>query len=260
MGHIRLGVLPRTRNWRQVVALLDESLDAPRIASATLEAASRSFRTAADDPGLVYSAWLLTQLPLEARQTDFANRLRSHGIDLSPQATILELTTALAEAVDREAQRSKRRTDIGEMARLAATESLTAFCAEKTHSLFGSGIEDLRLAVKDLSTPKQFSLLARGFLTRFLNRYLGYFLSRELSRRVGPNGPLPNIKAHTEFNEALRLHCHQATRIVEEFAGGWFSKTNFEGGITPEKTRAFLHVALGKIRNELQRRRPEDEP
>lgn len=259
MGHIRLGVLPRTRNWKQVVSLLDQGSDPSRVASATLQAASRAFKKTADDPVVTHTFWLLTQLPLEARESDFPNRLLAYGIELSQQPTILELASAFTEAVDRHAQKTKARSDVGEMAELAATESLTAFCAEKTRSLFGSSAEDLRLAVKDLSTSKHFSQFSREFFARFVNRYLTYFLSREVSNHVGPNGSLPNLQAHTEFNEALRLYCHQAARIVEEFSGTWFSKTHFEGGITPEKARGFLHVALKKIRDELQRGRPGDE-
>jgi hypothetical protein len=43
---------------------------------------------------------------------------------------------------------------------------------------------------------------------------------------------------------------------VEEFSGGWFSKTNFEGGITPKKAADFVFVALKKLRAELARGEP----
>jgi len=62
-------------------------------------------------------------------------------------------------------------------------------------------------------------------------------LSRELSNYVGGDRRFANAGDLAEFNAALDLHCRQASRIVEEFAGGWFSKTNWERGITPDDAR-----------------------
>ena len=70
---------------------------------------------------------------------------------------------------------------------------------------------------------------------------------------VSGDGRFANIVQHAEFNAALDLHCRQAARIVEEFSGGWFSKANFQGGITPRKAAGFVHVAIKKITAELKR-------
>jgi len=69
----------------------------------------------------------------------------------------------------------------------------------------------------------------------------------------GPGGAVDTIDAHSEFKEALKLHCRQAAVIVEEFAGGWYTKTNYETGITPEKAGGFGYVALKKMAAELKR-------
>src|SRR5215831_5605249 len=42
------------------------------------------------------------------------------------------------------------------------------------------------------------------------------------------------------------VHCPQASPIVEEFAGSWYSKANYEGGSTRSRAARFLHVALTK--------------
>jgi hypothetical protein len=49
----------------------------------------------------------------------------------------------------------------------------------------------------------------------------------------------------------VALHCRQASCIVEEFAGGWFSMSHFKGRITHEKAGGFADVALKKLRAEL---------
>jgi hypothetical protein len=67
MGHIRLGRLPATKKWQQVVALLSDGASLEQIAGASAEAAEISLGHAQHDPALVQSFWLLTQLPLAAR-------------------------------------------------------------------------------------------------------------------------------------------------------------------------------------------------
>ena len=250
MGHTRLGRLPRTRKWQQVVGLIGGGADTPEIAAATLDASKRGLVEADQDPGLVYSVWLLTQIPLAAREKDFGSGLRRTGLEVSGNPTLLEIVGAFTKAVDEHLGKHGGRTDLGEIAQLAAAECLTALGAERSRSLFGTTPEDVQRAFRGLSTTKNFGLLSKEFFARLSRRYLNYFLSRELSNHVGRNGRFSNIDQHTEFQDALAIHCTQAARIVEDFSGGWFSKANFEGGITHRETARFVHAALKKLRNE----------
>jgi hypothetical protein len=137
------------------------------------------------------------------------------------------------------------------MAQLAAVESLTKLAGEKTRSLFGATPEDVQRAVGSFSTTKEFGTLGRDFFSRLWGRYLTYFLSRELSNHVGRPRRFANIQKHLEFNRTLNRYCQQAAMIVKEFAGGWFSKANSEGGIDSGKARIFAYSALKKIGDEL---------
>ena len=109
-----------------------------------------------------------------------------------------------------------------------------------------------------LAAPDRFARLARDFFARLTQRHLDYYLSRTLSNHVGPGRQLATTADHSAFDAALEQHCREASRIVEAFAGGWFSKANYQGGITPAKARDFAFVALGKIAGELRRRQAED--
>ena len=103
MGHIRLGNLPRTKKWREVVGLLDTGAGTPQIAAATLDAAKLGLEEAASDPALVHSFWLLTQLPLCARADDFVSALNKAGITVTSTPTLLELLRRLASSLVLEA-------------------------------------------------------------------------------------------------------------------------------------------------------------
>lgn len=252
MGHVRLGTLPRTRQWSRVLDLVGGGAGAPRVAAATMEASLGGLADAATDPGLVHAVWLLTQVPLAARGDDFTGRLRTLGLDVGKSPTVLEVVGAFSAAVDAHVARKRNRTDVGEMAQMAAAEALTAFATPANASLFDL-TPKAEQAIRGLSTVKEFSALSREFFARFTRKYLTYFLSRELSNYVSGDGRFTNLQQHAAFNADLDVFCRQASRIVEEFSGGWYSKTEFKGGITQANASRFVHIAVKKLSAELSR-------
>jgi hypothetical protein len=257
MGHIRLKRLPATRKWQEVVGLLLAGAPVEQIALATSNAAQAALQGARRDPVLAYSLWLLTQLPLAARTGDFQRAASRLGLDIGSDSSLLNVVAAFSDAVDHATANASDRTDLGEMARKAASESLTVIAGADLSSLFGPTSEDVRVALARLAAPDRFARLARDFFARLTRHHLDYYLSRTLADQVGPGRRLPTVADHSTFNSALDQHCREASRIVESFASGWFSKTNYKGGITPEKARNFAFVALGKIAAELRQRQAE---
>jgi hypothetical protein len=256
MGHIRLKQLPASRKWDGVVALLTRDRPVADIAWASADAAEAALEAARHDPVLAHSLWLLSQVPLAARRPNFADALRSVGVEAGEAPGLLEIAAGFSEAAEDATRGVRGRTDLGEMARLSAVESLTTIVGQTLPTLFGSTADDVRHAIGRLSSPDGFAWLARDFFSRLTRRHLDYYLSRTLSGQVGRAGGSA-ISSRAEFDAALDLHCREAARIVEAFAGGWFSKTNYKGGITPQKAADFCFVALGKINAELKKRRPD---
>src|SRR5262245_59085677 len=113
MGHVRLGRLPQTRTWQDVVRLLGAAAPADRVAAASALAAEGSIGRAASDPALTHAIWLITQLPLAARTRDFPGALRALGLEIDTAPTLLGVVGAFADAVDRHAARVGGRTDLG---------------------------------------------------------------------------------------------------------------------------------------------------
>jgi hypothetical protein len=255
MGHQHLGRLSRSRKWRQVVALISGGADVPAIAAATSAAAESQMIDASSDQAVRYAVWLLTQIPIAARCSEFSLELKKIGLLVSERPRLVEIAAAMVDAVDRHVASTGGRTDLGEMAQLSAVESLNAVAGHELSDLFGTTADKTKAALGGLGTEKQFSVLARDFFARLCRRQLAFFLSRELSQHVGANGRFHTIRDHRDFEAALDLHCREASRIIKEFAGEWFSKHTYEGGITPDKAARFAHVAFKKIREELRHRR-----
>lgn len=251
MGHMRLGTLPDTTRWRRVVGLLAEGGDVAAVAGATSQAAQDGLDIAHNDPGLCHAVYLLTQFVLAARTEDFAGSLQNAGISVPGDAGLFDIVSGFSEAVDRHLVGHGKRTDIGEMAQSAAVESLTSLIGPRSQSLFGTTTAEIQDAAYHFSTQNGFATLAHDFFSRFTQRYLTYHLGRELSNHVGGNGRFADPSESSDFVQKLGAHCREASEIVRTFAGGWYSKANFENGITPQKAKNFANYALTKLKSEL---------
>jgi hypothetical protein len=139
MGHKRLGTLPKTKRWQQVIASLEGGESVAQVAAASSDAAEGALSRASTDPTLIRAFWLLTQLPLAARETDFPDRLRELGLAVgsSPQLfeiivpdrlrelgltvgsspQLFEIIGAFSEAIDAHSRATHERSDLGDWQR-----------------------------------------------------------------------------------------------------------------------------------------------
>jgi hypothetical protein len=257
MGHSRIGTLPRTRPWREVILLITFGGDVAQVAAATSKAAESGMSAAALDPAVRHAFWLLTQVPTAAKSDNFADNLRRLGIYAGATPTLPDICSGLLEAVDRQVQSATERTDFGELAQLSAVESLNAVAEGEMPGLFGPTYtaEDTHLALRNMARPTMFAVLARDFFARLTRHYLDYYLSRELPNHIGVGARFPSLADYYDFDDALERHCRETSLIIRQYAADWFSKYTFEGGIDPPRAGSFVHEAFGKIREELARRR-----
>src|SRR5262249_39039374 len=203
MGHIRLGVLPKTQKWNQVVSLIASGADVDRIAAASADAAEHGLERASQDEGLAHAFWLLTQIPQAARHPNFSERLWELGLTgLSSRPTLFEIVAAFTSAVDRHVRERGKRTDLGEMAQHAASETLTLLAGHDLPSLFAPSASDVQRSLAKLGTSDRFSVVARDFFSRLTSRSLSYFLSRELSKQVGLDKRFAAVGDHSDFTSA----------------------------------------------------------
>lgn len=259
MGHTRLGVLPDTVPWRRVVETIAGGATAAQVAAETTKAAHQGLDLALDDRGLSYVVFLLSQVALAARTDGFAASLNQADVRVGAEPTTLDIVGSFTEAVDRYLLERGGRTDIGEMAQLAAAETLAAQIGDRSRRLYETAAADVQDSVREMSTQAGFADLSRDFFARFTQKFLTYHLGRQLSLHVGgPNERFASAQQHNEFLRQLRAHCRQASLIVKQFAGEWYSKANFEGGITQAKARGFAKKCIDKMQKELLRRGKRD--
>ena len=55
MGHVRLGILPKSRKWNQVVNELRLGAEVEAVAASAADAAERALQAASDDPAFLHT-------------------------------------------------------------------------------------------------------------------------------------------------------------------------------------------------------------
>ena len=256
MGHQREATLPRTRAWKQVIELIEVGGNAAQIAAGTIRAAEDVFDRVGTDQGVIVVVSMLAHLPIAARSDDFARALRLIGLAVGDAPKLIEITTAFSEGVDAGLFSEKiRRTDLGEIAQLSAVEAITETITSSTISLFGCTAHDVRQGFAGLNTVVRFGEFMRRFFSRLMLRLMNSFLSRVMSDHVGTDRRFTTVHQEREFAAAIETHSEQSARIIEQFAGQWFSKAKFnnDGGIPRSSVAGFTRKAMEKLTKELKR-------
>lgn len=259
MGHIHLGRLPRTRLWTEVVSLLDASGDVADVAAASAHAAERAMLDASGDPVFTEAVRLLVSIPMAARKVDFGDGLRRLGLNIANEPTLFDILAEAGAQLGRVQSSGTARTDLGDLAARSLFTAVSSVIGRDLPGLFGPSAEDVRQSFRKFSYSSGIAVLTRAFFGALVGGSLSYWLDRVLASKIGGDGRFADVAQKAEFDRALQLHVNEATRIVQEFSGGWVGKhMHDKGQIDPPAARNFGHVCLKKIVEELRVRRGRD--
>jgi hypothetical protein len=256
MGHVRLGTLPKTRAWKNVIELIANEADVDEIAAATFEAADKAFESIQNDKGFLETVELMKELAVAAKSDDPLGHLKSIGIDLPDKPDVIDVGIALTDAVDRTIETKGIRSDFNELAHGALSSAVMSHLDERFGPMFPASGDEVLSALADLGKPSEFGRLTRSFFGKATNDSLSYFLSQHLGTQVGADQPFATVNRMDQFEQAMKTHCHEAAEIVERFSGMWFSKNFYldDGEIESSKTKNFGAYAMTKMRAELKMR------
>ena len=143
MGHIRLSTLTITRRWKDVIGLVAEGADAPRVAEAVTHAWEHAFETVRNDVGFREAVWLVMQMGVAGRSKDPAEHLSSVGVDLANAQSVAEVGMALSEAMERRIESTRQRSDFGELASRALVSSIAEQFQQSMPTLLESTAADV---------------------------------------------------------------------------------------------------------------------
>lgn len=255
MGHTTLGVLPRTRYWKDVAELLAGPAANHAIFAASARAAEKDLLQATDDPVFIEAVRLLLAIPAAARAKDFGDALRAQDMAVTHRPELLDIVTAATRRLDQVRATQGLQSDLGELAARALSATLTTSIGDALPGLFAATPDDVQAAARDLSWNKSVAEYTRSFFGSLASGTLSYWLDRTLDLEIGDGRRFPDVAARQAFQTELDQFAWESSRIIREFSGGWYGKIlHRDGGFSSLEAARFGHVALKKIVDDLRTR------
>ena len=255
MGHERVGALPHTKRWRDVVALLAESSgsrdDVADIANAILQNVRTQFRKIHSDDGVVAAFQFLVTLAKSTSLEGPGEDSSSPRIDLEGSPSTLRLIGQLRSWV--EAQEGSR--EYADIAAKASADAISLWSAQQSMqtSLF-TDPGDPRKIWQRADNGAGFCEVSRLFFSKFTERYLNYFLEREASASMASVSERDRLASQLRDHiDGVSKFAFETSRITQSFAAGWFNNHARDRYPSRDESRGFLNVAFGKMREELRR-------
>lgn len=254
MGHIRLGRLPKSKVWNEVVGLLDqEPEDIAGIASAVLEAGEADINTRAALNAVADGFWVLLRLAQAADEGTVVQELRAIGVSADDGTPLLQVLGDLGDDLRSGGVVGNRAGHLREMAGLAMRRALLETVGVQGPDLFGSTAHQLEAGMQRWSRGDRFGLLTQAYLGDFLARVLGAAVDRELSRHVGHEGSFGDVGESRAFAEALDNYGRETAAIARRFATDWYGRNHWHlrAVLTRQDAARFSAVALRKLQSDL---------
>ena len=264
MGHLRIGVLPRSRNWRAVVSAIGEmsggqidGRSCSDLADKTLVASQRELRKLPDDIAFQRCFQFLVILSVAGKSDNVQQAAKSFGLGIDGIPTKLELSRVLRTWLSG-LDPYYYNPEFASLARHATADTIAAWINQHADtpqlSLFPTS-EDPYKPWRKASTGAGFCELSRSFFSNFTDRYLKYFLSRTASSQFS------TVEERSQFSNLVRnnvdlvtTHAFETSKIVQSFSAGWFNKNASEYKLPPiESVKGFLGFSIEKIREEFRR-------
>jgi hypothetical protein len=255
MGHLRLGRIPKTWNWRGLFEALDSQTISPELIASSVAAGARtSLEELKRNRQVNYCFWFLVRVAAAGRSRQFESSLTELGLSGESLTSRLRFAASLSGVVA-EGLRERGKPDVfGRMAELALRDTISREVLGPAPSLFGVGRAEIEAACRAIGTRAHFGKVARSFFSLFMQRVMQFVVDKEVSNFVGPGKGIAGPEQVVQFHERLSRYCFETARIVEEYAGGWFSKVGWETSleISEQQTRGFTAYALEKILTQLR--------
>ncbi len=255
MGHIRLGRLPKTRDWVGVFdTLQNDSTNTAALAKSAVIAAQAQFSDLERNSAINYCFWVLVRLATAGRSDNFVGELEKLGVQQKAISSGLQFVQLVSRTVEKELRGRSQSSVFVRMAELSLREVLSANIIEQSNSLFGTSLSEIQAACRTISTTKNFGRVAKEFYATLLSRSIQFIIDKELSNYVGPSGSTGSPWQVLDFQRSLKVYCFESAKIVEDFASGWFSKNNWDSNndISEDAAKAFTAYAIQKIQMELR--------
>ncbi len=256
MGHERVGFLPKTKKWTDLVKQMGEvyssDVSIASVATQVLKNVQKQYETLFRDDSVKTIFAFLVAFSRACRFSNPRDELKASGIPISDQPTLLAIIKALQDHVPV----LESTSEYGQLAVAAAGDAVGQWYTQNATAqlpLFKAS-EGFLESLNKLGNGSGFCELSRLYFGRLTERYLNYFLDRAAS------ATFQDIQQRERFQQDIHSHvddiskhAFETAKITQSFAAGWFNAHARDQIPNEREIEGFLSLAFGKLRDELRR-------
>jgi hypothetical protein len=259
MGHVRIGFLPHTQQWKAIVDQLsvynnDETAVAV-IADRTLYAVRKGLEDLQYDESIIKAIEYLANIIVSSRQEDQIAFLKSKGYQIDNNISLFNLISSAQRLI----QTENGSLEINKLARDAAVYAVMEYYEQHNDyqlNLFQTSNNPFMYK----GSGREFCELARYFFSSFTEKQIRYYLDRVASSTIDDYAKYIHFSdTLTRHTMMITEHAFEISRIMQSFAAGWFNNHGLDKSPTTDSITDFLKMSFGKVREELRLEAMSDE-
>ena len=262
MGHVRLGVLPASKKWKEIVNYLSVgNVSVGELANKVADACDKSFEKATQDPAFKHALNLMFKIPLAAQHNDLRAALSEIGISVPDNPSRTDVVVGFSKAIEiQQRQSGQPISDLSELSKSAGIAILNEFLSQQAPppqmDFFTKPKTDVHRNLEKLASPVGFADLTQDFFASLAKSNIRYFMDREMPSHVRETGDFKSIPDLSVFDRSVENHCKEASFIMREFSQTWYAKHNYASDkpVTEKQISGFADHAIQKMRKEFHDR------
>ena len=256
MGHERLGVLPKTTPWSNIIDQMEtlyESGDCSvaDIAQEVLKNVRNRYEKLGEDVAIRTVLSALIKLSHAYSHEHPSDRFGELTLDNSISPTVSSVIQAIREKIPE----GEINSEYTQLALRATSDALIEWQKEHASTqtnLFEPADESIQ-PWKELGTGAGFCELSKSFFGNLTERYLNYFLDRAASTHLTLSEKDRFDSELKEYVGEVSKHAFETAKITQSFSAGWFNKY-VRDSLPDEKTkRRFINKTFKKLQEEILR-------
>ena len=254
MGHERIGFLPHTQQWKNIVDRLSQfgngGVSVAQIANDTLDAIKKTYERMPYDESVIKALSFLATLSFSAKLDNQVKFLNENGYTVDSQISLFSLMSSAQDYITTE----YGSLEINKLAKDAAMQAIIDYQQKHESNQLSLFSEQSQNIWRNVGTGSAFCELARSFFSSFTERQLKYYIERAAASSINDYSTLQAFNQQlTEQSQAVADHTFEIAKLTQSFAAGWFNK-NVKDSLPNEKQiEGFLNHSFGKLREEFRR-------
>lgn len=256
MGHERIGYLPKSKKWRDIVSEVGnftaDGETIAQIANQTTKNVIARYENIGTDKGVISAFKFLILLAQASKKNNSSAYLEKHGISLPKNFNLIGLSKAIREFVDSNSD-SKEYSSFANHALIETVRQWSDKNKIQQQILFDSNTNSFD-EWRPAADGSGFCELSRLFFSNFTDNYLKYFLEREASAKINNLFDRDSFsKQLDEHVNEISKHAFETSKITQSFSAGWFNKNAKDDVPSHEKIKGFVAFCFQKLNSEIIR-------